>query len=222
MGHGDSTPGPFYFMIVPLSEYDQLRAANITAIMNDYVKLAPLSAYKNMSSDAVMWEKHHLHLSTEAAGDPLSTNVYFKESNLSSTDPSFIFRDDIYAQKLHPSSYTLANKKLWIQRRFLDEIVAKDKRVSYASAKYPWIESVDVLAMTHAQASQQASSQDARALAHLTSFSFPRFSFLVVAFSLPLSFLNPFQEHNPYSGQSAMARFQVPARHGPGDYVAWF
>ena len=144
MGHGDTTPGPFYFMTLPLSAYDQLRAPNITAIMQDYVNLAPLLAYKNMSADAVMWEKHHLRLSTEPASDPTSTNVYFKEANLSSTDPSFIFRDDVYAQKVHPSSYTLDNKAKWVQRRFLDELVAKDKRVSYASAKYPWIESVDV------------------------------------------------------------------------------
>ena len=43
-----------------------------------------------------------------------------------------------------------------------------------------------------------------------------------VVVSCTCSFLNPFQEHIPYGGQSALARFQVPARHGPGDYIAWF
>jgi hypothetical protein len=69
--------------------------------------------------------------------------VYFKEANLSSSDPSYIWRDDIYASKLHPSTYTYANRKLWIQTRYLDQYLVNDKRVSYASAKYPWIESID-------------------------------------------------------------------------------
>ena len=144
MGHGDASQGPFYFVMVPMTEYDQLRAPNITAILQDYVKLAPLSAYKNVSEAPYLWEKHHLRLSGEAAGDPTSTNVYFKEANLSSSDPSYIWRDDIYATKLHPSRYTLANKAQWIQTRYLDALVKKDTRVSYESAKYPWIESVDV------------------------------------------------------------------------------
>ena len=81
--------------------------------------------------------------------------------------------------KAHPSQYTRANAKVTIQTRFKPEYAAKDKRVSYASAKYPWIESVDV-------------------------------------------FDNSLASHYVYNNQANIARFAIPARHGAGDYVAWF
>lgn len=131
-------PSPFWFVWIPESAYLQLKADNITAIIKDDIKLAPLSAYKNVSTDAPLWEKHHLHLNTET-----SVDSYFKEPALDPSDPSFIMRDPVYMGKLHPSQYGTSNAARIIQTRFTDALAAKDKRVSYASAKYPWIEAID-------------------------------------------------------------------------------
>ena len=35
-------------------------------------------------------------------------------------------------------------------------------------------------------------------------------------------FTNPFIEHSFYATRPSIARFDIPARHGPGDYILWF
>lgn len=163
---------------------------NITNIIKDYLNLAPLNAFKNVSSDAAMWEKHHIRLNTEnnatvAGSMPVDIQTprydyYFKEPmGIDSTNPTFINRERAYTDKARPSQYRGNNLPRIIQTRFQDEFIKLDKRASYASSKYPWIEAVDV-------------------------------------------FDNPLSEHYVYNNQASMARFKIPARHGPGDYVVWF
>lgn len=142
VGHGDYTNGPFYFTIIKDDYYQNLRADNITAILKDYIASAPTSAY---NTDP-MFEKHHIRKISEC--DSSGTNskklcnptAYFKEESLPSTDPTFITRDTVYISKSHPNQYTKPSEI--IQTRFLDSWVAQDKRVSYISEKYPWIEAV--------------------------------------------------------------------------------
>ncbi len=90
-----------------------------------------------------MWEKHHLHLDAECAA-PFECNsaAYFKEAALPTTDPTYIARDPVYVKNAHPSAYGDTSKPAPIQQRFLDTVIAKDRRYSYVSAKYPWIEAV--------------------------------------------------------------------------------
>ena len=185
VGHGDYTAGPFYFVVVPLSAYDRLKADNITAIIADYIKLAPLSAYRNVSSSTpALWQKHHLRLNTSAEDgsgimDPTFGAYFLEPFGMPLSDPTYIVRETSYMDKAHPTWYSAARAKYTIQSHFKPQLAAKDKRVSYASAKYPWIESVD-------------------------------------------AFDNSLTQHAVYNDQANIARFVVPARHGPGDYIAWF
>jgi hypothetical protein len=145
-GHGDYTVGPFYFAIIHESAYDLLRADNISKMLADYVALAPAGS----ALTGPMWEKHHIRNEAEcdlvnpspAINKNCQLDKYFKERVLPETDPSFIQRDPVYMTKAHPSQYrNAANVR---QTRFLDSFVARDKRVQYRSAKYPWIESVSI------------------------------------------------------------------------------
>jgi hypothetical protein len=140
-GHGDYTVGPYYFAIIHESAYDLLRADNITRMLADYVALAPVPG--GMLTGA-QWEKHHIRNLDECT-PPWDCNAaaYFKEpAGMPTNDASFIQRDPVYIAKAHPSQYT-DNTKI-VQTRFLDTLVAKDKRAQYQSSKYPWIESVSI------------------------------------------------------------------------------
>jgi len=140
VGHGDYTRGPFYFAVIHESAYEMLRADNITEMLQDYVAKAPAGA----ALTGAMWEKHHLHNIDECSETWQGCNLanYFKETALPATDPSFIKRDKDYMAKAHPSQYTDASKV--VQTRFLDTHIANDKRVSYVSSVYPWIEAVSI------------------------------------------------------------------------------
>jgi hypothetical protein len=123
------TQGPFWFVVLHESAYDMLRADNITAIIKDYVTLAPVDALLSTP----MWEKHHIRninectdQSTPNANTDCQSGTYFKEDSLPTTDPTYINRDPVYMAKAHPSQYkTAANI---VQTRLLDSLVALDKR----------------------------------------------------------------------------------------------
>ena len=58
-----------YFVILPASAYDELNAPNITDIIAYYLDKAPLSAYRNQSDNAAMWDRHHIRRSDKPNPD---------------------------------------------------------------------------------------------------------------------------------------------------------
>jgi hypothetical protein len=179
----DYTKGPFWFVVIKDTFYDNLRATNITAIIQDYITLAP--AGSSLMTD-VMNERHHIRTQAECVDGSADVSkvcnleAYFKEpAGIPSSDPTYISRDPVYIAKAHPNQYTASQAANMVQTRFLDTIIAQDKRISYVSDKYPWIEAV------HA-------------------------------------FSNVLKEHSAYNNQADIARFNIPARKGPGDYIVYF
>ena len=53
--------------------------------------------------------------------------------------------------------------------------------------------------------------------------SSPVFSYFTFSWIESISaFYNPYVEHTAYANQNDIARFSIPARQGPGDYIVWF
>lgn len=197
-GHGESKL-PVWFVVLHESNYNELLADNLTAIINDYINLAPASAYLNNSVDgsgrsmAYMWEKQHVRL----ANDPTNP-MYFLEQGSASvppTDPAFIEREATYMAKAHPTRFNERAAKSTtnpiVQQRLKPEYNRPDKRVDYRSNKYPWIESVH-------------------------------------RFPIPFSGTEPVDaaggktDHEIFNDQSSIIRMAIEARSGPGDYVVYF
>jgi len=140
IGHGDYTQGPYYFAVVPIAEYDRLASDNITDIFQDYIKSAPASA--STAYSGAMWEKHHNKLAGECWNDGCTSAAYYKQTSLDHSDPTFIHREQAYIDGSKPPTQYTDDDDV-IQTQYLDEFNAKDKRVAYKSADYPWIEMVN-------------------------------------------------------------------------------
>ncbi len=110
-----SSVGPYYFAIVRESDLMKLKAENITAILKDYLSLAPV---ESILTDP-KWEKHHIRNIDECTDQSVTKNertdcqasFYFKEDVLPSTDPTFIVRDPVSTAKARPSQVRLKTNK---------------------------------------------------------------------------------------------------------------
>lgn len=117
---------PTYFVIVHESDEGMLELTNMTAVMEDYLALAPDGT--NTAMDPFYQRYHGVpgrDLRTWTPHYPTRRNIY--GAQVAKGDPNFLD---------HPRAKTESLYK------FTADILEKDYRVSYASAKYPWIEGV--------------------------------------------------------------------------------
>ena len=195
-GHGESKL-PVWFVVLHESNYNELLADNLTAIIADYLSLAPASAYLNNSVDgsgrslAYLWDKQHVRLAND-----LTNPKYFLEEGSASvppTDPAFIEREWTYMSKAHPTRFHERASKAnpVIQQRLKPEFNKPDQRVNYKSAKYPWIESVHRFPIPFSGVDPVPSAGDKT-------------------------------DHEIFFDQSSLIRMSIEARSGPGDYVVFF
>eukprot|EP00455_Lapot_gusevi_P024482 TRINITY_DN2550_c0_g1_i3.p1 TRINITY_DN2550_c0_g1~~TRINITY_DN2550_c0_g1_i3.p1 ORF type:complete len:826 (+),score=257.23 TRINITY_DN2550_c0_g1_i3:74-2551(+) len=126
VGHGDSSTKWYYFVAIHSKDYDQLKFLT-QAMIDDYINSAPPSAMLN----GTKWQKRHMF---DRADQASYINGYFQnEAPVDPSNPNYIPRESIYAAKSMlgtPSDQYMFNPSL----------TAMDRRVAYASDKYPFIE----------------------------------------------------------------------------------
>ena len=115
--------------------------------MLDYVRNAPAPA--NFGSDP-QFQRHHIHNSKQQFGRPecwvdpasnvtLPCGDYFMESNITAaTYKYYINREYNYRMSCGTDKYNEAPGFVVTQQRLKPQYLAGDKRVSYASPKYPF------------------------------------------------------------------------------------
>jgi hypothetical protein len=103
--------------------------------MKEYIALAPASA----DIRPKLGEKTMMRKIADAAWSP----AYFAPSGLplAQSDPAYIVREATYQAKSPGNNYP-ADPTKSAQYAFSAASIAADVRVSYRSAKYPWLESV--------------------------------------------------------------------------------
>lgn len=128
MAYATGHPGrPNNLIIVHNSDEDKLSLPNIQSIMNDYLANAPA----NSSSHMEVQRYHGVTNARNAYSSSrsfLATSPHIYKAELSKDDPNWL-------------EHTHASKPLAVFS-YQDEVLANDRRVSYHSEKYPWIEAV--------------------------------------------------------------------------------
>jgi hypothetical protein len=114
-------------IIVHNSDEDKLLLPNIQSIMNDYLANAPANSSSHMEVQRYhgVTNARNMYESSRAF---LTTKGHIYKAELSKDDPNWL-------------EHTHASKPLAVFS-YQDDVLAKDKRVSYHSEKYPWIEAV--------------------------------------------------------------------------------
>jgi hypothetical protein len=151
-GHFDSYNSPVYFAVVPTSEMAELTVSNITAIMEDYIKLAPAGAAIEKGDG--YWN-HYFNYQQKEDFDPMNGQCNFEyakyfldcpNSWLKPGDKNYIVRPKAYRDRTNPGHHKQdpsMDAQLPIKQCTLKpEILAYNARVQYQSTKYPWLESV--------------------------------------------------------------------------------
>ena len=123
-GHAKSPTGNS-LIIVHNSDVEKLALANISKVMQEYLANAP----KNSSSHMETQRYHGVRgpRTFEESRTFLTTKGHIYKAELSKDDPNWL-------EHTHVPTTALFS--------YQDDILKKDKRVSYHSEKYPWIEAV--------------------------------------------------------------------------------
>jgi hypothetical protein len=134
--------GETYFAVVH-SKYESYMSGINQTLLDDYIALAPPSAFINATSgkwqrfarkDKPGLDNDHPGL----IGDPIQTNYF--QSIINSSNPLFISRPPSWPGRVGDVNNPTDNNTYLMQYKTSE--LALDVRVSYQSSKYPWLEAV--------------------------------------------------------------------------------
>jgi hypothetical protein len=126
VGHGDSGTKIFYYVVLHADDYGQLLTMTATDL-ETYIREAPNSAYQQNST---YWKKRHI----TAVNDPDWIWGYFDKVPLLKNDSRYIPRDPT----MNLRGKIRYGNNMFNEYFFYPNHTAKDVRVEYTSAKYPW------------------------------------------------------------------------------------
>jgi len=174
-GHGgpDNNRPIQYFIIIPAAALEIVKQMrNMTEIINDYIASAPASADVSGYGDNYgggdsglpngPLKKYQLGGQTNlrGRGQRIVNESYFTNSDLPLTDPARVVREFTYWNKFVATDGV---KDRQIQQQPKGWFTRNDRRVSYQSEKYPWIESAHNFSMFYDQHAPGGSEWSSRA-----------------------------------------------------------